>query len=331
MEYLDAKKTSGLFLFVDFDTLEWNFIAKTLEVFNFGPNLTRWFSVVYNNVHSAVVNGGFLTNYFNISRGVRQGCPLSPSLFILAVEPLALKIRQDPNCKGIDLPNQQEVKISQFADDTTIITNNSESLKPHLQTVEVFGTLSGLKLNRKKTKAMWLGSMKDKNIKILEFKTTKEPVKVLGVHLSYNAQKCIDANFCTKINKMKMKLNLWLSRDLTFYGKSLLVKALRVSQLVYAASMLLFPNRSLKLRIQATLFSFLWKNRKDKIKRLVMCQPLAVGGVNFVNFNRMVQNLYVWLGLADYWVNQMTNGNQSRIITSRITEASPFSSNVIIM
>ena len=232
MEYLDAKKTSGLFLFVDFekafDTLEWNFIAKTLEVFNFGPNFTRWFSVVYNNVQSAVMNGGFLTNYFNISRGVRQGCPLIPSLFILAVELLALKIRQDPSCKGTDLPNQREVKISQFADDTTIITNNSESLKPYLQTVEVFGTLSGLKLNRKKTKAMWLGSMKDKNIKILEFKTTKEPVKVLGVHLSCNAQKCIDTNFCTKINKMKMKLNLWLSRDLTFYGKSLLVKALGV-------------------------------------------------------------------------------------------------------
>ena len=147
MEYLDAKKTSGLFLFVDFekafDTLEWNFIAKTLEVFNFGPNFTRWFSVVYNNVQSAVMNGGFLTNYFKISRGVRQGCPLSPSLFILAVELLALKIRQDPSCKGIDLPNQQEVKISQFADDTTIITNNSESLKPYLQSVEVVGTLSG--------------------------------------------------------------------------------------------------------------------------------------------------------------------------------------------
>ena len=88
--------------------------------------------------------------------------------------------------------------------------------------------------------------MKDKNIKILEFKTTEEPVKVLGVHLSYNAQKCIDTNFCTKINKMKVKLNLWLSRDLTFYGKSLLVKALGVSQLVYAASMLTIPESVIK-------------------------------------------------------------------------------------
>ena len=138
--------------------------------------------------------------------------------------------------------------------------------------------------------------MKDKNIKILEFKTTKEPVKVLGVHLSYNAQKCIEANFYTKINKMKLKLNLWLSRDFTFYGKTLLVKALGVSQLVYAASMLTIPESVIKT-IQATLLSFLWKNRKDKIKRLVMCQPLAEGGVNFVNFNGMVKSLRLaWIG-----------------------------------
>ena len=125
-----------------------------------------------------------MTNYVKISRGVRQGCPLSPSLFILAVEILALKIRQSPNCKGIYLPNDKEVRISQFADDTTIITNNTDSLKAHLRTIDSFGNISGLKLNKKKTKAMWLGSMKNSNSKILEFKSTKEPIKVLGAFLS---------------------------------------------------------------------------------------------------------------------------------------------------
>ena len=65
------------------------------------------------------MNGGFLTTYFNISRGVCQVCPLSPLLFILATELPAAKIRQDSNCKGISLPDDQKVKISQFADDTT--------------------------------------------------------------------------------------------------------------------------------------------------------------------------------------------------------------------
>ena len=145
MEFLDSKKCKGILLFVDFEKA-----FDTLEVFNFGNKFKKWFNVLYNSVRSSVVNGGFMTNYFEITRGVRQGCPLSPSLFILAVELLALKIRQNRNCGGLYLPNNQEVKISQFADDTTIITNNTDSLKSHLQTIEWFGTVSGLQLNKKR-------------------------------------------------------------------------------------------------------------------------------------------------------------------------------------
>ena len=55
-------------------------------------------------------------------------------------------------CKGISFPDDQKVKISQFADNTTITTENVESLKPHLQILDRFGNVSGLKLNKKKQK-----------------------------------------------------------------------------------------------------------------------------------------------------------------------------------
>ena len=319
MEFSDSKNFQGILLFVDFekafDTLEWSFISKTLEVFNFGNKFKKWFTVPYNGVQSSVVNGGFMTNYFEITRGVRQGCPLSPSLFILAVELLALKIRQNKNCEGIYLPNNQEVEISQFADDTTIITNNTDSLKSHLQTIEWFGTVSGLKLNKKKTKAMWLGTMKHSNSNILEFKSTKNPIKVLGTFLSYNQNKNIEENFLSRIRKMKIKLNLWLCRDMTLYGRSLLAKTLGVSQLVYAASMLTVPSLVIK-NVQTELFSFLWKNKKDKIKRTVMYQPLLEGGLNFVNFSAVVKSLRLawisrllssttdsWKAIPNYYFN----------------------------
>lgn len=313
MDFLDSKKCQGIFQFVD--TLEWSFISKTLEAFNFGNNFKKWFNVLYNSVQSSLVNGGFMTNYFEITRGVRQGCPLSPSLFILAVELLALKIRQNTKCEGIYLPNNQEVKISQFADDTTIITNNTDSLKSHLQTIEWFGTVSGLKLNKKKTKVMWLGTIKHNNSNILEFKSTKNPIKVLGTFLSYNQNKNIEENFLSRIRKMKTKLHLWLSRDLTLYGTSSLAKTLRVSQLVYAASMLTVPSLVIK-NVQTELFSFFWKNKKDKIKRTVMYQPLAEGGLNFVNFFAAVKSLRLawisrllssttdpWKAIPNYYFN----------------------------
>ena len=58
-------------------------------------NIPKWISVLYNDVESEVINGGHMTNYFRVSRGVREGCSLSPLLFILCVEILAQKIRQN--------------------------------------------------------------------------------------------------------------------------------------------------------------------------------------------------------------------------------------------
>ena len=152
MEYTDVKKISGILLFIDFekafDSVEWKYIMNSLDLFNFRPSIRKWFSILYNNVETAVMNAGYMTNYFQVSRGVRQGCPLSPLLFILSVELLASKIRREPNCRGVSLPNDQEAKISQFADDTTLISSDTESLRCSLQIVEQFGSISGLKLKK---------------------------------------------------------------------------------------------------------------------------------------------------------------------------------------
>ena len=65
------KKISGIFLFIEFgkafDSIEWNFIKRSLELFNLGPFLTRWFSILYNNSEAAVMNAGYMTDYFTVS------------------------------------------------------------------------------------------------------------------------------------------------------------------------------------------------------------------------------------------------------------------------
>ena len=72
------KKISGIFLFIEFgkafDSIEWNFIKRSLELFNLGQFVTWWFLIFYNNSEAAVMNAGYMTDYFTVSRGVRQGC-----------------------------------------------------------------------------------------------------------------------------------------------------------------------------------------------------------------------------------------------------------------
>ena len=163
-EYTELNKIPGIMVLIDFekafDTLEWQFLHNTLKYLNFGPKLRNWFSVMYSDVESGIINGGYVTNYFKVSRGVRQGCPLSPILFILSAELLAQKIRQSSKSKGIKLPNNVEVKLSQFADYTTLMCKDTESLKENITILNKFAEISGLKLNRKKTKAIWIGWQK---------------------------------------------------------------------------------------------------------------------------------------------------------------------------
>ena len=101
-----------------------------------------------------------MSEFFNIGRGCRQGDPLSPYIFILRAEFLAVKIRQNRNIKGIHI-NDTEYKISQYADDTSMfLDGSSESLNNTLSELEKFANISGLKINFDKTQVVWIGSKK---------------------------------------------------------------------------------------------------------------------------------------------------------------------------
>ena len=145
----------GLLLLIDFekafDALEWNFIEKFLRHFNFGPSLIIWFRLFYTgDITSAIRNNRWISPSFqlNISRGVRQSCPLSPYLFIIAAEVSANFIRAEKNIKGFVIYDEEH-KIGQFADDTTLLLDVSEeSFQNSLKLFDLFGSSSGLKVPR---------------------------------------------------------------------------------------------------------------------------------------------------------------------------------------
>ena len=139
-----------------FDTLEWPCIHNVLNIYHFGDSLRNWIKVFYTDIESAVLNNGYATNWIKPSTGVRQGCPLSPYLFILTAELMSIKIRLRSDVKGISMLGK-EIKVCQFADDTNLLCADITSVGIGLKIVADYGEISGVKLNIEKTKAMWLG------------------------------------------------------------------------------------------------------------------------------------------------------------------------------
>ena len=319
MEYTKVHNIPGILIALDFkkafDSLEWGYIMNTLDAFNFGTSIKRWISTFYTNIESAVINNGFLTNWFKPSRGVRQGCPLSPFLFILSAELLANKIRQDTKIKGIKIL-ENEIKLSQFADDTNLFCADLETVKEALKLVDEFGRLSGLTLNVKKSKAMWLGKWEKNKNSPLNLKWMRSPMRILGVHVSYNERENNELNFNLKMRKMQSNLDIWRARNLTLFGKVMIIKSLGLSQLVYSASTLNVPGDITSI-LKTKLFSYLWNNKKDKIKREGLYQDIHKGGLRMVDIEIMFKALKLawipkllspgnpnWKTIPDYYLKR---------------------------
>ena len=236
------------------------------------------------DIESAALNNGFATDWFKPSRGVRHGCPFSSYLFILTTEILSNKIRQNSIIKGIRIFGS-EIKLSQFADDTNLFCADVASAEQALKTMSAFGNFSGLVLNVEKTKAFWLGKWLNNRNRPLGMKWMNTPTKLLGIYVSYDEKGNNQMDFNLKVQKLQTNLNIWKSRGLTLHGKVLIIKSLGLSNLIYSVPKEIVP------MVKDKLYRFLWKNKRDKIKRTSMYQNLSTGGLRMVDIEVTIKSL----------------------------------------
>ena len=302
INYTNDQSIPGLILLLDFekafDTLEWSFVEKTLQHYGFGPSIQKWIQTLYCDIESGVMNNGWMSECFKIERGVRQGCPLSPYLFVLSVEVLASAIRSDQHIKGISV-NQKEIKLSQYADDTTLILDGSkDALETSLDVIGKFSKISGLRLNNKKTEALWIGSKaRSQDIMFPEkgFRWQHLKIKTLGVWLSIEPELTVKLNFNEKKEKVRNLLRNWQYRRLSLLGKIAILKSLIASQLVHVLSPLPTNHQAIK-ELNGAFYHFLWDGKPDKIKRNIMINDYSNGGLKMIDlfsFNKSLKTIWI--------------------------------------
>ena len=318
MQYAEDNNLPGLLLLVDFekafDSLSWSFINKVMKFFGFGNSIISWIHVLYKNASLAVTQGGNISSFFNIGRGCRQGDPLSPYIFILCSEILAIKIRNNKKIKGINI-NNTEFKISQYADDTSAILDGSDSsLHQTLNELSDFAKISGLRVNFDKTQVVWIGIKKysSQTIKTKwKLNWGRPDFKLLGIHFHVDLDKMNKINNDEKIIKIKNIIKLWKRRYLTPLGKITVIKSLLLPILNHLFISLPNPIENVVKELNTIFYEFLW-NGTAKIKRTVVVKQYFEGGLKMINIKAFVSALKAtWirrlLRVGGHWTNIIEN------------------------
>nr|GEZ40502.1 hypothetical protein [Tanacetum cinerariifolium] len=232
-----------MFLKVDFekafDSLSWSFLLSILEQMGFSSKWRTWIHSCLNSAFASVLVNGSPTKEFKIERGFRQGDPLSPFLFILAVEALNVALLEAINNNvfhGIKVGTDKiYISYLQFADDALIMGEWSHSnARNLLRILTCFHLASGLKVNFNKSKLYGIGTS---NVELCSFASTigclasQFPCTSLGLPIGAKISRC--HNWNPLVDRFHKRLSKWKSKSLSIGGRLTLIKSILGSLGVY--------------------------------------------------------------------------------------------------
>ena len=195
---------------------------------------------MYNDIASSVMVNGWVSKQFPLSRAIRQGCPVSALLFIVAAEILAERIRTQKQIKGLVFNEEEggEVKVLQYADDTTLFLRNKKSLEMAWKELGEFEKVAGPSVNKNKIVMKWISGKQHTcckwDLSAFNLQWDEKHVKYLiGVYIDTDETKIATLNWENKLTKIQRLIDNWRIRNLTFVGRVFIIKSLFISQVVH--------------------------------------------------------------------------------------------------
>lgn len=283
---LDAEKA--------FDWVEWYYLFYTLKKFDFGAKFISWINVLYSSPVAAIRTNNNISSFFQLGRRTRQGCPLSPSLFALMIEPLAVEIRSNNAIKGI-LRGESEHKVSLSCDTLLYVSDPLKTLPHLLSLLGSFGKISGYKINMQKSEFMPINTAARLiTFNSLPFKLSKDKFKYLGIWVTNNYKNLYKTNFIPLIDSIKQDFERWGTLPLSLGVRINAVKTNILPRFLYLFQcILIFLTKSFFLLIDKLISAFIWNGKNARIRKSVLQRHREHGGLSLPNFQ-----YYYWAANA---------------------------------
>lgn len=250
-----------------FDSVNWSFLLSALRALRIPEIFVGWISECLTTPTFSVCLNGNSSGYFRSSKGLRQGDPLSPYLFLLAMEVFSslLKsryeqgyIRFHPKTSCISLTHLM------FADDVMIFFDGSEaSLHGINEALDDFASWSGLQMNRDKTHLFHAGLLPLHSAAIARhgFPVAALPIRYLGLPLMHRKLKI--SEYHPLLDQIAGKFRGWAVRTLSFAGRTQLIASVIYGAVNFWLSTFILPKGCIK-KIESLCSRFLWSGSIDE-------------------------------------------------------------------
>lgn len=291
-----------------FDRVEWSFLETLLERFGFDRVWVRWVMTCVNSVSYTVLLNGRVHGFICLERGIRQGDPISPSLFILCAEALVNVLNQSElsgRLHGIQLDAQgPSVHHLLFVDDNLLMCKADILESAEIsRCLSLYGDASGQQINKLKSSIIF-GDRVDPDVKeevkrVLEIDKEGGEGTYLGLPEVFKGSNINILNFIRE--KLQHRLHGWFAKSLSQGGKEILLKSIGLALLVYEMSVFKLP-KDLCGKFTSAMREFWWSSGGNSRKLPwvawdKLCKSKEEGGLGFHDlalFNQALLGKQAW-------------------------------------
>ncbi|CAI5978792.1 unnamed protein product [Closterium sp. NIES-65] len=289
IEAANNNKEDWYLLMIDFqkvfDSVSRSFLFDTMALMGFPSKFIRWCEGLHDGSFTRLLVNGWLGDRVDVRKGVRQGCPLAPYLFLCAVEPICQEAKRRK--LGINDHHADRLAYLGYADDTTLVLKGKRQIERAEELLEEFGARSGLRVNKDKSALLPLGAnLKETRSVSSDFAwvNPKDAERLLGVWVS--PSRSAEVTWDKALARAAEELVKWQSHHLATTARVAVVNAYVCPNLEFQGQ-IYPPSESVWKRIMKLLVNFISGNKASAERhfmlwsRELIFRPWKDGGLGF--------------------------------------------------